>query len=129
MQLKSRTQYRHGLDMAPMVDIVFILVVYFLVNATLVREPVIDIKPPRSLTASPAAPKRLQVFISKDKRLFLNGRSSRLADLTESIRSMKSSFKSVVIKADRLTTYESLVEVMDQVREAGVEDFSLVTEF
>ena len=55
--MKSSLELKTGIELPAMVDVVFLLVVYFLINATLVKNPNIKIKLPKSMTAKSEAKK------------------------------------------------------------------------
>ena len=130
MKFESKSSRQSTFDLAPMVDIVFILVTYFLVNATLVKEPVLDIKVPKSLFAKPTVPKRIQIYLNNNNVLYLNQKRIKMSQLGDEVKAIAKNYKDrVIIKADERVTYKQLVKVMDGVKQAGIEDFSLATEF
>jgi len=77
---------RTGVEMAAMVDVVFILVSYFLVNATLVKEPSAPIRLPGAAAAGKPRPGRVSVSIDERSRVWVKGRPSSLETLAADLR-------------------------------------------
>lgn len=131
VRMRTKIQPKQGIDLAPMVDVIFILVTYFLVNATLSREPVLDIVLPKSLFAQKEATQTLQVYIAKNHKIYLDQKEVPLKKLQQELEKIfpQQDQKKVVIKADRKITYEYLVIVMDKLYAAGIKNFKLATEY
>ncbi len=128
--MKSRLSLKTGIELAAMVDIVFLLVAYFLINSTLVKNPAIKIELPKSETANSESQRQLVVFVDKNNKIFLNDAPITLKqlpiELKKRIRDKEKDH--VIIKGDKAASYQAIVSVMDYVHQAGITHFNLATE-
>lgn len=132
MKLKSRRRLsiRTGIELAPFVDILFLLVTYFLMNATLANNPAIKIELPKSDTSQAAESQPLLVVINQDNQIFVNEKNIPLKDLGREVTSLiKDKDKDqVIIRGDKRSSYQMVISVMDELNRAGVTRFNLATD-
>ena len=132
-KVHSRIQAKQGIELAAMVDVIFILVTYFLVNASLVKDPILDVVLPKSLFAKRDATPTQQIYIASEQKIYLDRKEVPLEQLSVALQKNRDDIyreaQKIVIKADKKITYEFLVRVMDQLYSAGIEDFKLATEY
>ena len=129
MEFKRR-RYNHSyLNIAPLVDVIFLLLLFFMLTSHLVEEPAIKIKLPESKTATTMTETIPTVVINKKGRIFFHNQEIRLKDLKALIAKELSDKKTkrVRIKADRAVKLSVIVEVIDQIKLTGVRDFGIVT--
>lgn len=120
------------IDMTPMLDVVFILLIFFVVTATFVRESGIDInRPPVSDRPPPAEQQvRTLVFrISEDNSVWLEGRRIDVRAVRANVERAHAENPQtrVIIEAHPRAKTAIFVLVSDQAREAGVTDIALTT--
>ena len=128
--LRSKLKARSGIDLTSMVDVVLLLITYFLVNATLIKNQAINIRLPKSISAKSELKKNIMVQITADNRILLNNLPVTLTQLPIELKKMVTQDKNnrVVIKGDKESSYQSLISVIDYVKEAGIVNFNLATE-
>ncbi len=127
----ERKRYSHShMNIAPLVDVVFLLLLFFMLTSSLVQEPAIKIRLPESRTAAAEHEAIKTVIITSEGRIFFMGRDVRLSGLQEAVRKGFSDRKedSLKIKSDRHASVGLLMKVIDEVRLAGVRNFSVVAE-
>jgi len=115
-----------------MVDVVFQLVLFFLVSTTLALVPGIRLKLPASGTTERVAVRQLVVTVASATELWLNDEkvadpselNERLAAMSEDDRA---ALESVIIEADQQVPYGLMVEVLDALRRNGLKDVGLRT--
>ena len=114
-------------DIAPLIDIVFIMLIFFIVTASFVKESGVEIDRPQANTAVVQSQSTILIGITEDDRIWINHRQvDPLAVRANVLRLMAENPQGgVVIQADRDSRNEMLVRVMDQVRQAGVEKIAL----
>lgn len=106
-----------GFQMAPMLDIVFILLIHFMAATLYAKwENKLDVKVPTADAKSSAAHAKLEVIINIDKegKIFINSvemSSSRLEDILSAVR-MRSEDQPIVIRADEDTHHKDVVKVL-----------------
>ena len=134
MKFKVETRSRAPvLALTSMLDVIFLLLCFFVTVSVFSQwESEISIKLPSAKTAD--QPERLPgeiiVNLAKDGLVKVNGTSLSLGELQERLRKVAQFYpgQPVIIRADRETKYESLVQVIDTCRGANVWNFSLATE-
>ncbi|WP_461519990.1 ExbD/TolR family protein [Porticoccus sp.] len=119
------------IDMTPMLDVVFILLIFFVVTATFVQESGIDInRPPITDQPPPEQQSRTLVFrIAEDNGVWLEGRRIDVRSVRANVERAhaESPQTSVIIEAHPRSKTATFVLISDQIREAGVQDIALST--
>ncbi|HHS49232.1 MAG TPA: biopolymer transporter ExbD [Desulfurella acetivorans] len=125
----ERRRYHTHLDIAPLVDIVFNLLLFFMLTSHLIEEPAIKIRLPDSTTAESTREISQTLTITKNGELYFMDKRVDLKNLRVAIQdSLPDKEKGFLrIKADKEVDVGLLVSVIDEVRLAGVKGFSVVT--
>lgn len=119
-----------AIDMTPMLDIVFIMLIFFIVTATFVKESGIDVSRPDAETASKQSRVGILVAINENNEVWINRRMVDLAAVRANIERLHAENPQggAVIQADEKAETGTLVEIMDQIRLAGVTSISIAAE-
>ncbi len=127
----ERRRYNHSyINVAALVDVIFLLLLFFMLTSSLIREPAVKIRLPESKTAATEQQAIKTIIITRDNSIFFMGRDVGLKGLQEAVREWVRGMDkkdSLRIKADRDAGVGLLVGVIDEVRLAGVRNFSIVT--
>ena len=117
------------INMTPMLDIVFIMLIFFIVTASFVKETGIDIQRPSAVTSESKKQASIVVAISEVGEIWLDKRAVDVRSVRANIERLRAENPqgSVVIQADKNSTNGLLVQVMDAARQAGVENVSIAT--
>jgi len=126
----ERKRYPVRLDIAPLVDVVLNLLIFFMLTSHWVEEPAIKIKLPDSNTAESIWETSKTITITKQGEIYFMDKRVDLKNLRVAIQeSLPEKEKGFLrIKADREAEVGLLVRVIDEVRLAGVKNFSVLTE-
>lgn len=126
----ERKRYHVHLDIAPLVDVVLNLLLFFMLTSHLIQEPAIEIRLPDSKTAESMREISRTITITKNGELYFMDKRVDLKNLRALIQiSLPDREKDILrIKADQEVDVGLLVNVIDEVRLAGVKSFSVVTE-
>ena len=118
------------IDMTPMLDVVFIMLIFFIVTASFVKESGIDVNRPEAATAVQKDRANILVAISDTGEVWINKRQVDVRAVQANIERLyaENPQGSVVIQADKKATTETLIKVMDAARAAGVFDVSIATQ-
>lgn len=132
MHFRRRLSPNANVDLIPMIDVVFQLVVFFMVSSTFVMTPGIALDLPESTSSESVVMNRLVVTVVSSDELYLNRERVNLADLNERLAEMVSgenadAAMSAVIEGDREIPYETLVAVLDVLRRNGYRGVALRT--
>ena len=133
MRFARRYKPRINVDLIPMVDVVFQLVVFFLVSTTFIVTPGIGLVFPSSSTAQPVAVTRLVVTVVSSEEIYLNQERMNIPDLSAKLGGFKrndddaGSERTVLLEAAEETPYRLMVEVLDVLRKNGYRGVNLKT--
>lgn len=129
MRYRERKEEPKGIDISPLIDMVFILLIFFMVSTTFVKDMKIDLDRPSAGSADTASTKAIRVYIDKAGEVFLNGEPVRVWVLQSRLRDLlkTSTNKSLLVVTDELVPSARLVEVVDQGRLAGAQDVGVAT--
>ena len=131
MRRKSvRKEEDADIDITPMLDIVFIMLIFFIVTATFVKESGIDVTRPDAETAVKQNRVAILIAIRDNNEIWINRRKVDLASVRANVEKLHAENPQggAVIQADRQAETGVLVEIMDQVRLAGVGAISIAAE-
>lgn len=129
MEFERRRHSHAHLNIAPLVDVMFLLLLFFMLTSHMMQEPAIKIKLPESKTAEAQKEAIKTVYISKDGAIFFMDRQIDLHSLGPIIKaSVRDEQDFVRIKADKESDVGILVSVIDEIRLTGVRNYSIVTE-
>ncbi len=127
----DRRRHDHAhLNIAPLVDVVFLLLLFFMLTSHLIQEPAISIKLPKSQTAEAQNQHIKTIFITKNGEIYFMDKRVDIENLYRAISESKFDGEKdfIRIKADREADVGLLVSVIDEVKVAGIKNFSIVTE-
>lgn len=115
------------IDMTPMLDVVFIMLIFFIVTASFVKEAGIDVNRPEASTAAAKPRATILVAISDKGEIWINKRKVDERAVQANIERLKAENPqgSVVIQADKEANVDKLIKVMDAARAAGAYDVSI----
>ena len=116
-----------GIDLTPLMDIVFIMLIFFIVTTSFVKESGVEVNRPTASTAQRKERGNILIAITADGRIWIDKRQVDLRAVRANVARFRAenSKASVVIQADKDSRNGLLVQVMDQVRLAGVHQISI----
>jgi len=129
VRFKRKTEEDYSLAMAPLIDVVFLLLIFFMVSTAFVdftRRMEIEL-PETKAGAGAEREKVFQIEITQNKNMYLMGDLVDPEDLASLLAegSMGIMRRSAVVSADRRVEYGFVVKIMGIVREAGISDLSV----
>ena len=115
------------LDMTPMLDIVFIMLIFFIVTTSFVKESGIEVNPPAAATSQAQENANIFIAINADGDVWIDKREVDIRTVKAIVSRLHASMPeaAVVIQADRKSSTEQLIQVMDQLRQAGIDDIAI----
>jgi biopolymer transport protein ExbD len=126
---RGRSRGAPEIQIAPMIDLMFTLLIFFVVTTSFVRETGLEVKRPRSSTASSLEKTSLLVGVGPTGEVFFEGRRVELLSLRLllSQRLARQPDAGVVLVTDRRTPAESIVRVMDEAHLGGAKRVALAS--
>ena len=127
---KKRPRYQIQMPLTSLIDIVFLLLIYFLLTTNFMVDEGIKIKLPQAKAAAPQTEEVITVYVNREGIVFLGTKEVSLAKLFERLkeRIKDRGNKLVVIRADRAVILNEAVKVMDVAKAAGAGRLCLATE-
>ena len=119
------------IDISPLVDVVFLLVIFFAVSTTFVEMSGLKLSLPVSSSTAEKESDEITVFLTETGEILYRGSSINQNELQKQLREdLKiSDSKFVIIKADEKSQHGDVVTVMDAARNAGAEGMTIATRF
>ena len=129
MEFEGRKRVDTRLNIAPLIDVVFLLLIFFMLSAHFVTQPGIKLTLPTASTAKLHPEEDVIISITNDNDLYLNEENVNLDNLLEKLRVKldKSQKKTVIIKADEKIDLGLAVKVMDIAKQAEAEGLVIST--
>jgi len=117
------------IDLTPMLDIVFIMLIFFVVTASFVKQTGIDINKPQAKTAKVKETTNINVAINQFDEIWVDKQRVDVRALRALLERMhiENPQGALIIQADQKSTNNKLVKVMDAARQAGISAISLAT--
>ena len=127
---RKRKRFQVQIPLTSLIDIVFLLLIYFLLTTNFMVDEGIKIKLPQAKAAAPQTEEVITVYVDQEGRAFLGPDEVSLAELFDRIKEKIGSKQDelVVIRADRAVILNKAVKVMDIVKAAGAGRLCLATE-
>ncbi len=127
---RSNSEQAADIDMTPMLDIVFIMLIFFIVTTSFVKESGIDVNRPTAQTATRKEQGNIIVSIKPNGDVWIDKRLVDVRAVRANVARLHAEqpLGSVVIAADKETKVKILTQVMDQIRLAGIMNASIATE-
>lgn len=118
-----------NVDLTPLIDMVFILLIFFIVTTVFVKDKAMDIDRPSQASSGTVSKSSVMIVITSTGQIRAGGESISLNSLRSWVKNrLISKDTPVVILADKKAPVESLTEVMDECKLAGAAKISLATE-
>ncbi len=130
MKFKRHTELDHGLkpiDIAPLIDVVFQLLMFFMLTSSFVMQPGIKVNLPRALTSEVVKYENVEVVISSENVIYTNGKVLTIQELKALLKQTAGAKGSILIKADRRASLGRIVEVWDMCRDLGITQINIAT--
>lgn len=126
--MDHREKVLSEINVTPLVDVMLVLLIIFMVAAPMMQRG-INVQLPETKTASSIEEARLVLAIDDKSKVYLNDRLIHIAILKDQLIELFGGQTSqmIFIRADKHISYGTVLEVMDQVRQAGFEKISMVT--
>ncbi|MFT4938383.1 MAG: biopolymer transport protein ExbD [Paraglaciecola sp.] len=127
---QSQQDEEASVDITPMLDVVFIMLIFFIVTATFVKLSGIEVDAPKASTAVVQEKANILIAIDANNKVWINRREVDLRALRPNIERLHAENPKgiVVIQADKMSRNETLIKVMDAARRAGVYDIALAAD-
>lgn len=130
MKLYRKKEQPQNIDISPLIDMVFILLIFFMVSTTFNKDMKLDLTRPGASTATAASTESIRVFIDKNQDIYVDDQLSKSWAVQSRIRELLQADKTrpVLVVTDKSIPSELLIEVVDQCRLGGAQDVGVATD-
>lgn len=121
MQFRQKRIIKPVINIAPVVDVLFLLLIFFMVTSTFVEQPNIKLELPTTKHSETSRTEKMVLTISRDGQLFLQDMPVDKRNLEKALRRiiLDTGDETLVLKADKLVPYGVVVDAMDDAKGAG----------
>lgn len=129
MRPRKKKRSKIVINVTSLIDVIFLLLIFFLVTSTFSEQPGLKIQLPRAFSSEPREVEELVVSVTREGKIFLNQKPVERSRLGLELRRAAGKLEdpSVVMKADRDVSYGLVIELIDLSRRAGLEKIVALT--
>jgi biopolymer transport protein ExbD len=126
--LQSATEEEEDVNVTPLLDIVFIMLIFFIVTSTFIKEPGIDVVRPVAVTQEKQNPAVL-IAINENDEIYINKERVELSEVRYQVEELRRETPkgNAVVQADAGAKSELTLDVLQQVKDAGIQDVAVST--
>jgi biopolymer transport protein TolR len=115
------------INVTPFVDVMLVLLVIFMVTAPLMQQGV-DVNLPQAKGKDLPPEERISIIIKKDRSIYMNDTPVTMPAMKQKLVEISKMNPNIFLKADKDVPYGLVVEVMGEIKEAGIEKLGMITE-
>jgi biopolymer transport protein TolR len=115
------------INVTPLVDVMLVLLIIFMVTAPLLQQGV-DVNLPKAKGKDLPTEERITLVIKRDGKIYMNDTPVSTSDMRKKLQAISKLNPNVFLKADRDISYGLVVQVMGEVKDAGIEKLGMITE-
>ncbi len=129
MRIRPKKQDVENVDVSPLIDMVFILLIFFMVTTTFVKDMKLDLNRPSAASASKSDSKVVRVYIDNTGEVYVDNQPVQLWAIQSKLRDLlrTATEKSVLVISDETIPVETLIDVVDECRMSGAKDVAVST--
>jgi biopolymer transport protein ExbD len=122
MKLLEKPAKKIGINLTPLIDVLFILIIFFTVSSTFLEQPGIELKLPEAESSQSHTAQKVIVYVDNQENLFLNDDPVELENVAQAVEALISAQtdKSVVLHADEDVSHGIIIKIMDLLRKQGI---------
>lgn len=115
------------INVTPFVDVMLVLLVIFMVTAPLMQQGV-DVNLPKAKGKELPPDERISLVIKRNRTVYMNDTPVSMTEMKQKLEAISKLNPNVFLKADKDVPYGLVVEVMGEIKEAGIEKLGMITE-
>ena len=130
MKFKRHVKLEQGLEqinLAPLIDIIFLLLIFFMLSSSFTFQSGINVKLPKAVTSDSITDDNFIIIISSENVIYYNDSVLTLEELKQRLLTLQGRNIPVLIKADRRASLGRMVDVWDICRKYGIERINIAT--
>jgi len=123
-------EFEHGLrqiDIAPLIDMIFQLLIFFMLTSSFIMQPGIKVNLPKAVTSEVVKQDNIEIVVSSENVTYLNGKVVTSKELKDLLKQAAKRSQPILIKADRRSSLGRVVEIWDMGRDLGITQINIAT--
>jgi biopolymer transport protein ExbD len=130
VRFKKHLEIEKGLkqiDIAPLIDVVFQLLIFFMLTSSFIFQPGIKLNLPKTVTSEIIKDKNIVISVTAENLIYLNNRPITTRELANELKTAAKENKPLLINADRKSSLGRVVEIWDLCRTQGISQVNIAT--
>lgn len=128
LQERLDQEHRHAIDLSPLIDVVFILLIFFIVTTVFIKETGVEVQKPEAVTSQQLDNELILIAITPEGEVMYDHSNIGVSGVRSTVSALLlAQERPVVIQADRTVTTELLVRVMDEAKLGGATNLNIAT--
>ncbi len=130
MRFRRHMELEHGLrqiDIAPLIDMIFQLLIFFMLTSSFVMQPGIKVNLPKAVTSEIVKPENIELVVSGENVIYFSGKVITAPELKNLLKQVAKRNQPVLIKADKHASLGRVVEIWDMARDLGITQVNIAT--
>ena len=130
MKLRRRAKIEKALtsmDFAPLIDVVFLLLIFFMLTSSYIFQPGIRVNLPRAITSEALSEKNIVITITAENLTYVDGKLVTISELSSRLKDVSDLRRSILIKADEKASLGRVVKIWDICRQSGISRVNIAT--
>lgn len=128
MKFKRHIQIQKGrIDLTPLIDVVLLLLIFFMLTSSFIIQPSISVNLPRAVTGKSLQARRVEIYITAEDIVYIYGSAVTISDLKDTLSEISEENMGIIIQADRAASLGKVVQIWDVCRELGIRQIDLAT--
>ena len=130
MRFRRHMKLEHGLqqiDIAPLIDMVFQLLIFFMLTSSFVMQPGIKINLPKAVTSEIVKFEKIEIVVSSENVTYFNSKVVSTNELKNLLKQAAKRQQPILIKADSRASLGRVVEIWDICRDLGITQINIAT--
>ena len=130
MKLKRRIKMERvlsSIDFAPLIDVVFLLLIFFMLTSSFIFQPGIKVNLPRAITSEALSEKNVIITITAENLIYMDGKLVTMNELSSRLKDIAGLRRSILIKADEKASLGRVVKIWDICRQEGISKVNIAT--
>ncbi|MCX7679406.1 MAG: biopolymer transporter ExbD [Spirochaetes bacterium] len=126
--IERRKKISVEFNIAPLIDVVFQLLLFFALTAYFVANPGIEVSLPNAKSAAPTDATHIVVYITKAGTVYFNSEQVEISQLSEKLKTTQSHTTTAILKSDEQVQLGLVVKVIDAIKQGGLKELVIATE-
>jgi biopolymer transport protein ExbD len=128
LETRLEQDAHQGVNLSPLIDVVFILLIFFIVTTVFIKETGVEVDKPQAVSTEQLENELILIAITSDGEVVFDRSNIGIAGVRSTVSALlQIQERPVVIQADRAVTTDLLVRVMDEAKLAGAETINIAT--